>query len=201
MSHYYKYDPTLKSNKKDISYTFKGEVVHLVSDSGVFSKERVDFGTNVLLNSLSDELLDKSKTILDVGCGYGAIGVCIAKKYPNKNVLMIDINDRCVELVLENINNNKLNNAKALKSNVYQNIVGEFDLIISNPPIRAGKDVVFEVVSGAKPHLTQGGALIVVIQKKQGAPSLEKKMQEVYGNCDIVSKEKGYYILKSERKE
>ena len=120
MGHYYITDSNLKSEKKEVKYTFKGVNVELYSDLGVFSKERVDFGTNVLLNSL--EGIDNVESILDVGCGYGIIGICLAKKYSSKKILMIDVNSRCINLVNENINKNKLANAKVLESNLYENV-------------------------------------------------------------------------------
>lgn len=198
MGHYYITDSNLKSEKKEVKYTFKGVNVELYSDLGVFSKERVDFGTNVLLNSL--EGIDNVESILDVGCGYGIIGICLAKKYSSKKILMIDVNSRCINLVNENINKNKLANAKVLESNLYENVEDTFDMIISNPPIRAGKNVVNGVVEEGYRHLNFGGCIWIVIQKKQGAPSMYKKMEEVFGNVDIITKEKGYYIYKSTKK-
>ena len=198
MGHYYISDLSLKSEKRKIKYTFKGVDVNLYSDLGVFSKERIDFGTNVLLNAL-DELEDV-QSILDVGCGYGIIGICLAKKYMSKNILMIDVNSRCISLVNENIKNNNLHNASVLESNLYEKVDGTFDMIISNPPIRAGKAVVNNVVVEGYEHLNEGGSIWVVIQKKQGAPSLFKKMEEIFGNVDTVTKEKGYYIYKSTKK-
>lgn len=199
MSHYYQYDPKLKSNKKLVTYTFKGELVKLNSDNGVFSKERVDFGTNVLLNALDDKYLTDVKTILDVGCGYGIIGVSLSKKYNDKKVTMIDVNPKCIELVKENIKLNDLKNADCFLSDLYSEVSDKFDMIVSNPPIRAGKEVVFGVVVDGYNHLNKGGIIVLVIQKKQGAPSLKEKMQEVFGNCDVIAKDKGYFILKSER--
>ncbi len=199
MSHYYQYDPKLKSNKKLVTYTFKEELVKLNSDNGVFSKERVDFGTNVLLSSLDDKYLTDVKTILDVGCGYGIIGVSLSKKYNDKKVTMIDVNPKCIELVKENIKLNDLKNADCFLSDLYSEVSDKFDMIISNPPIRAGKEVVFGVVVDGYNHLNKGGIIVLVIQKKQGAPSLKEKMQEVFGNCDVIAKDKGYFILKSER--
>lgn len=200
MSHYFKYDPNLESNKKEITYTFKDTFVKLNSDLGVFSKERVDFGTNTLLNSLSDEMLKDVKNILDVGCGYGIMGICLAKRYLEKTVSMIDVNQRCIDLTNENIKMNKLANAKAYLSDLYSNVNDSFDMIISNPPIRAGKSVVNKVVEEGYNRLVNNGFIIVVIQKKQGAPSLMNKMMEVFGNCDVINKDKGYFILKSERR-
>lgn len=200
MSHYYQYDPSLKSNKKLVTYTFKGELVKFNSDLGVFSKDRVDFGTNVLLNALDENILESTKEVLDVGCGYGVVGLSIAKRFPNTSVTMIDINDRCVDLTKENIKLNNIKNAKVLLSNLYLNIDTTFDLIISNPPIRAGKEVVSNVIKDGYNRLNIGGKIIVVIQKKQGAPSLSRLMQDVFGNVDCISKEKGYFVLESERK-
>ena len=194
MSHYYKYDPTLSDDIHTFAYTFRGHTLKFETNSGVFSKERVDFGTNVLLNSLPS--LDGVKSVLDVGCGVGIIGICIKKAYPNTSLTMVDINERCIELTSKNSNENAID-AEVILSDMYEKVEGMFDLILSNPPIRAGKAKVFEVVDGAYKHLNDNGALICVIQKKQGAESLIKYMEEVFGNCEILNKEKGYYIIKS----
>lgn len=194
-SHYYVNDSSLGSNKKEVKYTFKGVNVSLNSDLGVFSKDRIDFGSNVLLNSLDE--LEGVETILDIGCGYGVLGICIAKKYPNKNITMVDVNERCISLTKENINNNKLKNAECFISDVCKNVSSVYDMVISNPPIRAGKVVVNRVIEEGYQRLAKGGSIWVVIQKKQGGPSLEKRMEEVFGNVETVNKEKGYYIFKS----
>lgn len=193
MSHYFATDNNLKSDKRYVSYTFKGNVLRYCSDNGVFSKDRVDFGTNVLLNALPD--IDCNKKVLDVGCGYGVIGIAIAKSNNSISVDMIDVNERAINLVKENIKLNKVDNAKVFSSNLYQNINNKYDYIISNPPIRAGKDVVHGVVVDGYDHLNDGGAVIVVIQKKQGAPTLEKKMKEIYGNVETLDKKNGYFVL------
>lgn len=194
-SHYYVNDPNLGSNKKEVKYTFKGVNVNLNSDMGVFSKDRIDFGSNVLLNSLDE--LENVKSVLDIGCGYGVLGICIAKKYPDKNITMVDVNERCISLTKENINNNKLKNAECFISDVCKNVSSKYDMVISNPPIRAGKVVVNRVIEEGYQCLSKGGSIWVVIQKKQGGPSLEKRMEEVFGNVETVNKEKGYFIFKS----
>lgn len=194
MSHYYKYDPSLSDDIHTFNYTFKEHVLKFETNSGVFSKERVDFGTNVLLNSLP--ALDGIKSVLDVGCGVGIIGACIKKAYPNIDMTMIDVNERCIDLSLKNLQENGLS-AEVYLSDMYEKVNTTFDLIVSNPPIRAGKAKVFEVVDGAYTHLNQSGSLICVIQKKQGAESLKKHMEEVFGSCEILNKKSGYYILKS----
>lgn len=197
MSHYYINDKTLGTNKKKLKYTYLGVDIEVFSDLGVFSKERIDFGTNVLLNNL--DVSETAKTILDVGCGYGIIGISLGKKFPEKNITMIDVNERCIELADANIKLNCLKNAKCFFSNLYSNVSDKFDMIVSNPPIRAGKEVVFSVIRDGYLHLNENGSIWVVIQKKQGAPSLEKFMEEVFSNVRIVAKEKGYYILTSKK--
>lgn len=195
MGHYFINDPNLKSNKKQIKYTFLGKEIILNSDNGVFSKDRIDFGTNVLLNSLED--LSNIKSVLDVGCGVGIIGISLAKKYDNLAVHMIDVNEKAISLTKENIAINKVKNCQAYLSNVYSDVNEKFDMIISNPPIRAGKDVVHGIAIGAKEKLNNSGFFYAVVQKKQGADSFKKKLQEIYNNVEIVNKDSGYIIFKS----
>ena len=197
MSHYYTNDQNLKSEKRYVIYTYKGNVLKYIADNGVFSKDRVDFGTNVLINALPD--IANNKKVLDVGCGYGVIGIALAKANSSINVEMIDVNERAINLVKENIKLNGLKNVNAYLSNLYENVKDSFDYIISNPPIRAGKDIVHGVIEKGYDHLDVGGEIYVVIQKKQGAPSLEKKMEEVYGNVKTVDKKNGYFILMSKK--
>ena len=198
MGHYFINDPNLKSNKKQIKYTFLGKESIFNTDNGVFSKDRVDFGTNVLLNSLED--LSNIKSVLDVGCGVGVIGISLANKYSNLNVTMVDVNEKAVALSKENVTLNKLSNCETKESNVYSNVTGTFDMIISNPPIRAGKEIVHKIASEAKGFLSDGGFFYAVVQKKQGADSFKKKLEEVYGNVEIVNKDSGYIIFKSIKK-
>ena len=197
MSHYYVNDNNLKSDKHIVTYTYKGNVLKYNADNGVFSKDRVDFGTNVLLNALPD--IEDNKKILDVGCGYGVIGIAIAKS--NKKIMaeMVDVNERAVDLAKENINLNKVDNVKVYLSNLYEKVEGTFDYIISNPPIRAGKEIVHGVAACGYEHLKAGGKIYLVIQKKQGAPSLEKKLLEVFGNVETVDKRNGYFVLMAKK--
>ncbi len=198
MSQYFEYDPSLKDDIKHYEYTFKGKQLSFSTNSGIFSKERVDFGTNVLLNGLDD--LSNKKDILDLGCGNGIIGIAIKKAYPTINVVMADVNQKCIEISKENAIINKVD-VDVIESDMYQNINSSFDLILSNPPIRAGKKKVFEVVEEGYQHLRIGGEIICVIQKKQGAESLLKRMEEIFNNAIIIKKEKGYYLIKSTKKE
>lgn len=198
MSHYYINDNNLSSNIKEIEYTYRGNVLKYLVDNGVFSKDRVDFGTNVLLQNLP--VFEDNTKILDVGCGYGAIGLAVAKSNKTLFVEMIDVNLRAIELVKENLKINKIFNVDVYESNLYDNVNSTFDYIISNPPIRAGKKIVFGVIDQGLNHLNSGGEIYVVIQKKQGAPSLFKEMENVFGNAEIIAKESGYFIIKSIKK-
>lgn len=195
MSHYYTNNIDLKSEETHIHFQYRGHDIVFVSDYGVFSKDKIDYGTRVLLDVM--DISDQKKRLLDVGCGYGTIGIALKKIYPYLEVEMVDVNERAIHLTNESIKYNNLQDIVAYKSCVYENVKGSFDIIVSNPPIRAGKKVVFEILEGAYHFLNKSGELIVVIQKKQGAPSAKKKMEEVFGNCEIIKRDKGYFVLKS----
>lgn len=195
MTHYFTNNVDLKSKKEKIIFHYHQHNVYLFGDNGVFSKGQVDYGTRVLLDTI--HLTTKHHSVLDVGCGYGAIGLSLKVAYPWINVDMVDVNLRALELTKEAIIENGLENVNCFESNVYENVKKCYDVIVTNPPIRAGKKVVFDILEKAYHHLNDGGELYVVIQKKQGAPSALKKMEEVFENCEILKRDKGYYILKS----
>ena len=197
MPHYYTNNIHLESDESTIQFRFRDYELTFISDIGVFSKERIDYGSRALLNAM--DIKEYQKTLLDVGCGYGTLGVSLAKVYPWLSVDMVDVNERAVLLSSKSIAANGINNAKAYLSSVYSHVDGTYDVIISNPPIRAGKKVVHEILEKAYDHLNEEGELIVVIQKKQGAPSAKAKMEEVFGNCEILDRDKGYFILKSQK--
>lgn len=195
-NHYYSENPETAHDLEQWSFTLKGKNFQFVTDSGVFSRDTVDFGSRVLIDAFDWSNLPAG-TLLDVGCGYGPIGLALAHA-SGLPVEMIDVNLRAVGLAEGNAKRNGVENVDIHQSNIYADVHQKsYAAIISNPPIRAGKKVVHEILSGAAPLLKTGGTLTVVIQKKQGAPSAEKKMLEVFGNCEIVTKDKGYYILRS----
>lgn len=159
----------------------------------------MDFGSKLLIESftLNEDVEGK---ILDVGCGYGPIGLSIASSYPNRMVEMIDINSRAVGLAKENASLNEINNVNIFESNLFEKVTSPcFAAILTNPPIRAGKQVVYEIFDQSYNHLVEGGTLWVVIQKKQGAPSAIEKLEKLFGNVEVVEKKKGYYILVSKK--
>ncbi|MCL1950869.1 MAG: class I SAM-dependent methyltransferase [Turicibacter sp.] len=195
--HYYTNNVDAASKEKVFEFPLRGFVMKFKTDIGVFSKNEVDFGSRVLIDSFSEPPIEGS--FLDVGCGYGPIGLSLAKTYPDRNIEMIDVNERATGLSKKNAIINDVHNIDVYQSDIYNEVKNQFAAILSNPPIRAGKQVVHAILEGAKEKLLSGGELWIVIQKKQGAPSAEKKMVEVFGNCSIVEKKKGYFILKSKK--
>ena len=191
---YFAENPDAKHDIHELNVELLGQRLTFLTDAGVFSKKMIDYGSRVLLSVLDFEAGER---VLDVGCGYGPLGLTLAKAQ-GVTATMVDINQRALDLAQKNAERNQVS-AHIFQSNVYEKVNGIFDHIISNPPIRAGKQVVHEVISGSYEHLTEGGDLTLVIQKKQGASSAKSKMEAVFGNCEIVKKDKGYYILRSEK--
>ncbi|HFN9293449.1 TPA: class I SAM-dependent methyltransferase [Streptococcus pneumoniae] len=189
---YYAENPDAAHDIHELRVDLLGEKMTFLTDAGVFSKKMVDFGSQLLLKCLD---VNQGETVLDVGCGYGPLGLSLVKVY-GVQATMVDINTRALDLAQRNA---EKNNAKAtiFQSNIYARVQGQFDHVISNPPIRAGKQVVHEIIEKSKDFLEIGGDLTIVIQKKQGAPSAKSKMEDVFGNCEILKKDKGYYILRS----
>lgn len=194
-NHYYTNQPSTPHDLSEWTFELKGKTFKFTTDAGVFSKKTVDFGSRVLIDAFSETNLPAGG-ILDVGCGYGPIGLSLASA-SDRDVTMVDINQRAVELATKNAELNNVKNVKIFESNIYEQVTGTYAAVLSNPPIRAGKQVVHEILEGAYPRLVTGGTLTVVIQKKQGAPSAAKKMAEVFGNVETLTKEKGYFILQS----
>ncbi len=163
MTHYYTDNSSLDSQKTKIKFHYRDYLITYISDIGVFSKERIDYGSRVLLENIR---LDNVHSLLDVGCGYGTLGIALKCVYPAIHVEMIDVNKRAVDLANESIDYNHLDDILAYESNIYENVSHTFDMIVSNPPIRAGKKVVFQILEEAYQYLEEAGELWIVIQKK-----------------------------------
>lgn len=196
---YFTENPTVDHDEHQVNYHLNGINLNLTTDAGVFSKNRVDYGSGVLIEQMMEQDLPGGN-ILDVGCGYGPIGLFAAKKWPDRQVDMVDVNERAMDLARRNAAANGAGNVNIFASDRYQAVSGQYAMIVTNPPIRAGKAIWSSILSEAKDHLTDGGILLVVIQKKQGAPSAKKLMAASLGNCEILTRDKGYYILKSVKK-
>ncbi|MFF2912585.1 class I SAM-dependent methyltransferase [Paenibacillus sp. NPDC057934] len=195
--HYYSQQPEVRHNRRTINTVLRGKNLSFTSDAGVFSKGDIDYGSRVLIEMM--EIPDGS-AVLDVGCGYGPIGISAAHLAPAGHVTMIDINSRAVELARENAQQNGIRNVTVMESDVLSVLKGqEFDVILTNPPIRAGKAVVHQIFEEACEHLKVGGSLWVVIQKKQGSPSAVAKLESLFSLVEEVGKEKGYRILRAQK--
>lgn len=195
--HYYSKNPHSKSDPKKWAFTLRGEKLFFNTDAGVFSKGEVDFGSRLLIESFKPPAAEGN--LLDVGCGYGPIGLALAKTFPERTVHMVDVNMRAVELSGKNAKENDVENVRIYESDGLSEVDGVFAAILTNPPIRAGKETVFKFYDEAFEKLLVGGALWVVIQKKQGAPSTIDRLTELFGQVETVEKKKGYFILKAEK--
>lgn len=162
----------------------------------MFSKYTVDYGSRVIIKYTDVNKMPQGD-ILDLGCGYGPIGIALAKANPDRKFLLTDVNNLALDLARKNVKLNHLNNVKVASSDIYQNIDQKFAGIVTNPPIRAGKKVVMTILTKAKDHLLPNGTLTAVVRRKQGEPSAKRAMTKTYGNCQIVKRDKGYYILES----
>lgn len=190
MSHYFENDSNVKSIEKLIDVKIKNDTLKFYVDNGVFSKNKLDYGTRLLLESIN--ISDLKGDILDFGCGYGPIGIYIAKK-TNLKIDMIDINKRALNLANKNSKINNVN-TNIFESNIYSNVAKKYDYIISNPPIRVGKEILYKILLGAKEFLKPNGQLWIVINKDQGAKTVSKELEKYY-SVEIVEKNKGFYII------
>ncbi|NOV00516.1 class I SAM-dependent methyltransferase [Paenibacillus planticolens] len=193
--HYYTQRPTVKRDVNEAQEELRGKKYTFLTDAGVFSKKGVDYGSKHLIETMQ---LKEDAKVLDVGCGYGPIGLTAASMCPKGHVTMVDINERAVELSAENARRNGIANVSILQSDLLEQVKEQrFDVVLTNPPIRAGKEVVHRIFTDAYDCLVEGGSIWVVIQKKQGAPSAMKKLESLYREVVEVSKDKGYKILKA----
>lgn len=191
MNHYFENNPNLKSEIKTTKAIINGKSFIFDTDNGVFSKKGLDFGTRTLLENLN--IKNDQSDILDFGCGYGPIGIYIKKIFPNTVVDMLDINNRSLDLTKRNARLNEVD-VNIFSSNIYNNVTKQYDYIISNPPIRVGKEILYKILFDAKDHLKEQGELWIVVNKNQGAKSLVKDLEKKY-NVDIITKNKGFYII------
>ena len=194
--HYYSKDPKVKSQPKELAVTLRQQSFRFHTDAGVFSKGDVDFGSKLLAESFV--MPEVEGDVLDVGCGYGPIGLSIAASFPNRKIHMVDVNERALLLSAKNAEINGILNVEIYSSDALKDVAGaEFSAILTNPPIRAGKKTVFSFYDGAFSRLQVGGELWVVIQKKQGAPSTIHHLEKIFGNAETIVKKKGYHIIRA----
>ncbi len=194
MSYYFDKNVNVESKEVTTKAEIGGKLYTFKTDNNVFSKKGLDFGTRTLLESI--DIKNINGDVLDFGCGYGPIGIYIAAN-TNSNVDMIDINERALNLARSNASINKVA-VNIFGSNIYSNITKKYDYIITNPPIRVGKKILYEILIGAKEHLKENGHLIFVINKDQGAKSTTKDMEKYY-KVNLINKNKGFFIIDCEK--
>lgn len=197
LEHYFTNNEALKSELRIIDYKYKEHIFHFNSDNGVFSKDKIDFGSRLLVETFLSHNDKKIEKILDVGCGYGFMGIVLSKIL-NCSATLIDVNKRAVHLTKMNIKDNAVE-AESFVSDIYESVTKKYDCIITNPPIRAGKEVVFNILKNASNYLQEDGILWFVIRKDQGAKSIKKEIEKIY-ETNIVKKDKGFYIINAKKK-
>ena len=191
--HYYTEIPSSAHHERRVALRALGNELTFITDAGVFSRDGLDRGTEVLLEALPP----LEGRVLDLGCGWGAVGVALGKRYPALDIVMTDINSRAVELARRNLAENGVT-AAVLQGDGFDAVEGRFDAIVTNPPIRAGKAVIYGLFARARDYLEPDGALYVVIRKQQGAPSALKYLKEIYSRAETVDRASGFHVLRAQ---
>lgn len=200
MSHYFEDDPNLAHNYRTYSFDLFGRTFSLQTDDGVFSKDGLDDGSKLLLETISK--MDLGNEILDLGCGIGPIGLVLASIDPHRHIILSDVNPRALACCRDNAKHLGVENqVEVVESDIYEKIPNKFTTIVTNPPIRAGKAVTYAIYKGAISHLNEEGCLILVIRKQQGADSCMKYLQTIFPHVEVLASKKGYKVLQAYKKE
>jgi 16S rRNA G1207 methylase RsmC len=191
--HYFSKEPACQDRFGIIKANLRGRNLQFLSSSSVFSKKKIDLGTHVLIDAME---LPESGSVLDIGCGYGAVGISAAASNPKLQVVMTDVNMRAVRLAKQNIEGNHIRNAQVLYGYLYEPVETlRFDCVLSNPPVSAGMDIVNAIIAGAPKVLSPGGSLQMVIRSKIGSKSLPEAFNAAFGNCIVLARESGFRVL------
>lgn len=190
--HYYSQTPTSESRPVSASFCYRGHNLTLMTDAGVFSRGELDSGTRILLEALPEKL---SGRILDLGCGWGPVGICVGLENPEAQIVFSDVNERALALTKDNAAKYKIDGT-FIQSDGFTSIEGDFDCVITNPPIRTGKQVIYQMFADAQAHLVENGELYIVIRKQQGAESAKKYLQTLFPDISVIDKSGGYWIIR-----
>ncbi len=191
MSHYFT-NTDLKSEIKKYDVVVRDKRFSFYTDNGVFSKNKLDYGTKFLLETIP--ITEISGDVLDVGCGYGVIPIVLSK-FTDCSFDGVDVNERAIGLALRNRDLNNCENINYFISNCYDNVDKKYDVIITNPPIRAGKKIVYDIVMNARDHMRTNGVLYIVVRKEQGAKSMLRDLEKYY-EVDVIGRSKGFFVIK-----
>jgi len=194
---YFETRPASRRRPARIAATIRGHAFEFDTDAGVFARGRIDRGSELLLEALE---VGPRELILDLGCGYGVLGIVASRLSADGHVVLTDVNERAAGLARRNVEANRARNAEVRVGSLYDPVDGmKFDHIASNPPIRAGREVVDAIVRGAPEHLLEGGHLWLVARTKQGADSIRARIADVFGNAEIVRRGSGYKVLRARK--
>ena len=194
--HYYTSAPTSAHKAAYVETEYRGHALRFETDSGVFSRTELDRGTEVLLDALPEKV---NGSVLDMGCGWGVIGISVGKHWPDTQITMADINQRACALSRQNAQANGVK-AEVLESDGYEKILGNtYDLILQNPPIRAGKAVIYQMFADAASCLNANGELWLVIRKQQGAPSAITYLKTLFEDVETPEKKSGFWIIRCQK--
>ncbi len=189
--HYYTTSPESAHRYAPCAWEYRGEKISFMTDAGVFSRGEVDYGTKVLLEALPDEMAGR---VLDLGCGWGCVGISIGRTQKNAQIVMCDVNERALNLAKDNAKKNGVL-AEAYLSNGLESVPGKFQWIITNPPIRAGKQTIYGLFKQSAQALEKDGALYIVIRKQQGAESAIKYLKTIFEQVETVDKSGGFWVI------
>lgn len=197
LEHYFVENPKSKARFGLVHACLRGKRFEFLTSSGVFSKERIDLGTRLLIESM---VLPKKGCVLDLGCGYGAVGISAAVFNPNLRVVMTDVNSRAIWLAKQNAEKNYLHNVEVRRGNLYdrlQDLV--FICVLSNPPVSAGMEVVKAMICEAPDHMLKKGVFQMVVRSKVGGKRFLSFFEEAFGNVEVLARESGYRVLISKK--
>ncbi len=196
-SHYFAKKPAVKPKYGLIRTYLRGRYFEFLTSSGVFSPKKIDLGTKLLIESA---IIPEEGSVLDLGCGYGPVGITVAAFNPKLHVVMVDINELAIKLARKNAERNYVKNVEIKHGYLYEPVKNrKFNAILCNPPISAGKKVVHPVITEAPEHLTENGSLQIVVRSKIGGKALSKLMKETFGNVEVLARKSGYRILMSRK--
>ena len=192
--HYYTVHPASAHDLRTCTVDVLGVQSQFTTYAGVFSRDGLDTGTRALLEALPP----LHGRVLDLGCVWGPVGVTLARKYPEAELVMTDVNQRAVDLSVRNLAANGAR-AAVCQGDGFENVSGNFDFVITNPPIRAGKAAIYGMFADARDRLNPGGQLYIVIRKQQGAPSALKYLREQFTGSEVVARESGFWVIRADK--